>query len=288
LADLPSDLLRPLVATVGRALEPNPAARSSSVGVPAVRPSRRGDPNRWLAPCPMKAADQGLACHAYREAVVIWLWSAATATSGALLMLAAARRARAAVPLREAANGRAIADLERGRFRVVGRVVPIRTTPSGIDEQDCVYVERAEYVAVGGATVVPLQRLVDRRVYAHAFWLDDGTGRLLVNPVAVIVDVPVLEGDAGMLLERRLRVGEEVELVASFAPREHVVTTEYGPYRARAVEWEAVEDEHGPPRLTLTAEPSMLRPSDDTVAFMRGMGGLLLTMSAMFAAAGAL
>lgn len=219
---------------------------------------------------------------------MIWLWAATTATSGVALLLAAARRSRASVPVREAASGRSIAELERGRFRVVGRVVPIRTTPSRIDERPCVYVERAEYVALGGVAVVPLQRLVDQQVHAHTFWLDDGTGRLLVDPASCAVDVPVLEGDAGMLLERRLRAGEEVEFIGSFVPRDHLVTCDEGPYRTCAVEWEAVEDEHGPPRLTLTEDPSMVRAPDDTAAFLRGMGGMLMAMGALFAAVGAL
>ena len=196
------------------------------------------------------------------------------ATGSALLWWAQAR-VRRMRPLREAAAGSTVADLTTGRFRVVGRVVPIRTTRSAIDRAPCVYVERAEYRTLG-SELVPLLREVDHRVVGHPFYLDDGTGRVRVDPVAAVVDTSVAWEDEGLLAERRLRAGDEVELVACFEPRE--TTADGGPYRAGAMAWQAVEGAFGPPRLSERDDALSIAPSDDIGAFLRGLGVFILIL----------
>lgn len=186
---------------------------------------------------------------------------------------------RAHGPLPEAVPHRRIAELEEGRFRVAGRVVAEHVTPSPLDGADCVFFEHAEYRMLG-SEAVPLMRQVDHRIVAHPFVLDDGTGRLRVDPAETDVEAVTLTEDHGLFAERRLRAGEEVELVASFRPR--AVEREGGPYRGRAVAWEAHADHLGRPRLSYRTEPGMMRPIDEASAFLRGAGALLVFAGTAF------
>lgn len=197
---------------------------------------------------------------------------------GAALALGARARQRRLAPLPDAAEGRSIAGLASGRYRVAGRVEPTTTSPSAVDGLPCVYIERAEYRQVG-SSVVPLLREVERCLIAHPFWLDDGTGRLLVDPSCAAIEAATLGGDDGLTAERRLRAGEEIEMVATFRPAE--VEGDGGPYRAPALAWEATEDELGPPRITHRTERDMVRPTDDVTAFLRGTGTVLLAIGSL-------
>lgn len=206
---------------------------------------------------------------------------ALVAAAGAGLLGWAHARIRRAAPVPEAVARRSIRELTPGRYRLTGRVVPIQTTPSGIDRSPCVYVEHAEYRTVG-SELVPLLREVERRVAAHPFHLDDGTGRLMVDPGRAFVDTVTLYEDEGLTAERRLRAGEEVELVASFRLRPG--ESDGGPYRGSTRIWEAVGDECGPPRLGFEEEPSPIVAVDDVTSLLRGLGVVLLVLSAVFAA----
>lgn len=218
---------------------------------------------------------------------MVWIWMLGAAISGFTLLLLARRRRLEVAPLLDAAQGSSIADLAHGRYRVTGRVVPIETSRSGVDGAPCVFLERAEYRVVG-SRLVPLLREVEHRTLAHPFWLEDGSGRLLVDPSRAFVDAVTLDADEGLTAERRLRAGEEIELIACFAPRERVAMAEDGPYRSRAVAWEAVDDPQCPPRITYRTDASMLVASDETVGLLRGMGGLMMGVSLVIAAIGLL
>ena len=200
--------------------------------------------------------------------------------AGTAMVVWSVRRAHAPM-LREGAALTSIAELGPGRFRVVGRVVPIRTTASEIDGAPCVYLERAQYAsALGG--LVPLLREVDHGWAAHRFYLDDGSARLLVDPAEVLIECATATGDGGLVAERRLRAGEEVELVARFRPadRSSAPDLDEGPYRAPASAWEAGPDEVGPPRISYRTEEGMERASLDEVStFLRGAGALTIAMS---------
>lgn len=207
---------------------------------------------------------------------------ALVAATGAGLLWWAHARIRRRVPVREAVARRTIDDLTPGRFRLIGRVVPILTTPSRIDRSPCVYVEHAEYRTVG-SELVPLLREVEHRVVAHPFHLDDGTGRLMIDPRTAVLETVTLYEDEGLTAERRLRAGEEVELVASFRPRP--LESDGGPYRGSSRSWEAVGDECGPPRLGFGHDPAgAIVAVDDFSSFLRGVGVVLLVLSAVFAA----
>jgi hypothetical protein len=142
-----------------------------------------------------------------------------------------------------------------------------------------VFVEHAEYQPVG-SDLVPLMRETEHGTVAHPFYLDDGTGRLRVDPGEALVEAVTVFEDAGLSAERRLRDGEEVELVATFGPSagEHGG----GPYRAGQQAWAPIADDCGPPRISYRTAPNMVMPADETTAFLRGAGVLLLVVSTFF------
>src|SRR5262249_11051377 len=163
-------------------------------------------------------------------------------------------------------------------------VVPLATTKSGIDGAPCVFIERAEYKLVG-SRFVPLLREVDHFVRAHTFLLDDGTGRVRIDPSNAYVDAATFESDGGMRLERRLRAGEEMEAVATFVHADDAPPEDDAvPSRARAGNVVASVDE--PVQISYRTDSRMIVPTDDTVAFLRGMGGLMLAVGALFAVVG--
>jgi hypothetical protein len=188
-------------------------------------------------------------------------------------------RARRLRPIPEACSGRTVAELEAGRFRVTGRVVPIQTSDSGIDGVPCVFLEHVEYRTLG-SELVPLMREVEHRLVRHPFFLDDGTGRLWIDPGEASVEAVTVFEDAGLSAERRLRAGEEVELVATFAPCES--EADGGPYRAGHFAWRPIADDCGPPRITYRTVSDMVAPADDVTAFLRGAGVLVLVTTTLF------
>jgi hypothetical protein len=138
------------------------------------------------------------------------------ASFGSLMMFFAWRR-RPAAAIREGATRSRISELETGRFHVIGRVVPIHTSASEVDGAACVYLERARYERVGRG-LLPLLREVGHGLQAHRFYLDDGSGRILIDPAKTLIDCATLVDQDGLVAERRLRAGEEVEMIARFQP----------------------------------------------------------------------
>ncbi|MCB9604035.1 MAG: hypothetical protein H6721_11055 [Sandaracinus sp.] len=190
---------------------------------------------------------------------------------------AAAWRARRVRPPRSEATSREVGSLDEGRFRVVGRIVPMRVLRSAVDGSDCVYVDVAEYRAFGGA----VSREVAREIRATPFFVDDGTGLLLVDPREAEVDAVEVCEDLGLTAERRLRVGEEVEVVGAF--RRVEVESEGGPYRGASVAWSAVADGQGLPRISYRTAPEMVIPGDELAAFFRGAAVLLVAAGTLIA-----
>jgi hypothetical protein len=207
-----------------------------------------------------------------------WLFVAVACGTGFGLLYWAKRRSRAVRPIREAAPGSSVAELSAGRFRVVGRIVPIQTTASRIDESPCVFLERAIYRTVG-SDLVPLLKQVSHVMRAHPFFLDDGTGRVMIDPESAVVDTITLVEDEGLLAERRLRAGEEVEVVARFAPRE--AESDGGPYRAGSLAWEAVVDDGLPPQIGYSSPHSSIVAADETTIFLRGLASVLFAAAAL-------
>jgi hypothetical protein len=203
--------------------------------------------------------------------------------TGAALLLWCSARFRRKPPIEEAIRDCRIAELEVGRFRVVGRVMAIQCTPSLVDGTDCVYVERAEYRTVGSG-YLPLLREVEHRAIAHPFYLEDESGRLLVDPAETVIECATATADGGLTAERRLRAGEEVSLMATFRSADVDLDGGEGPYRATARQWEPVPDMTGPPRLSHRTDEGMIRPPpDDAIAFLGGAGGILLVLGTALA-----
>jgi hypothetical protein len=205
------------------------------------------------------------------------------ASFGSLMMFFAWRR-RPAAAIREGATRSRISELETGRFHVIGRVVPIHTSASEVDGAACVYLERARYERVGRG-LLPLLREVGHGLQAHRFYLDDGSGRILIDPAKTLIDCATLVDQDGLVAERRLRAGEEVEMIARFQPsdRPGAEGESEGPYRAAAAGFEAGPDDVGPPRISYRTVQGMERWSNDGVAvFLRGAGVLMIATSVFF------
>lgn len=195
-----------------------------------------------------------------------------------------ARRAHRPPPL-EGIRTTCIAELESGRFRIAGTIVAERSVPSPYDGSPCVFFEHADYSPTLGPGL--LVRETERWTEGRSFYVDDGTGRVRVDPLQSIVEAAVLHEDQGLTAERRLRVGEEIEVVASFALRE---PDETSPYRGAGFEWRSVSDEWGAPRLSYRTMPGMLLPQDEVGVFIRAssifVAGLTLLLGVLVALVG--
>ncbi len=207
------------------------------------------------------------------------LLSLATA---AIFGAAAVYRARSLRPIREAVRSTALSDLAPGRFKVRGTIVPLdRTTASRIDGLPCVFLEHASYAPVG-SSLVPLMREVDHFMVAHPFLLDDGTAQIMIDPADAIVDALPSSADEGLSAELRLRAGEEIEVIATFARDEREQSG--GPYRANHQAWTAVTDELGPPQISYRVDKEMhaLQATDELTVFLGGVALLALMAGSVF------
>lgn len=157
-----------------------------------------------------------------------WSLFAITLLGAACCWAVAALRARGRARPTELTPLCHVASLTEGRFRVVGRITPIRTIPSAVDGTPCVYQDLVEYRAMPGVRGA-LRSEVAHEVRAHPFFVDDGTGQLLVDPRYAEIEAVSVSEDDGLTAERRLRAGEEVEVVGKMCRLE--VESEGGPYR---------------------------------------------------------
>ncbi|MGE0788955.1 MAG: hypothetical protein AB7S26_25005 [Sandaracinaceae bacterium] len=211
-----------------------------------------------------------------------WWIVAMCALLGAGLLAWGKVRMRARRSVDEALPQVRIGDLEPGRFRVVGRIVPIATSPSVVDGVRCVYAERADYEM--GRAIVPVLRELSHEAVAHPFYLEDETGRLWIDPAEALIECALAIGDAGLVAERRLRAGEEVALSATFRPADRTDLPRFGPYRDGALGWEALADETGPPRLSHRTASEMVRPPpDELTGFVTGAGALMWLVASLLA-----
>lgn len=209
-----------------------------------------------------------------------WSLFAVTSLGAALCWGVAALRARKRARRPEDTPLCVVASLTEGRFRVVGRIAPIRTIPSAVDGTPCVYRDVAEYRAMPGARGA-LRSEIAHEVSAHPFFVDDGTGHLLVDPRYAEIEAVSVSEDDGLTTERRLRAGEEIEVVGTMCRLE--VEREGGPYRGATACW-GVDASDAPPKISYRTAPEMLEPSDDVNAFFRGAGFLLVFAGALIGA----
>jgi hypothetical protein len=199
------------------------------------------------------------------------LAAGALASSGLLAWSSRGRRAEAADGVRR----RAIGEVGDGRFLVRGRIVPIETAASAIDGARCVYVLRGSVDPEHG-----IVRDVAYELEAFPFRVEDETGVIEIDPRVVVIDAPPHHGEAGLVVEHRLRADEEVEVIACFraSPRGSM------PYRATAPLLEPVPDASDPPRVTPTRETiaSTIVPSVDR-ALARAAAAAVLGASVVLA-----
>lgn len=208
----------------------------------------------------------------------------ASGLSGAMLGMWSRTRPRA--PLGEAVPRSRIGELTPGRFAIHGRIVPIETEPSVIDEARCVYVERAE---VAGSML----RTIEHVVVAHRFYLEDETGRLEVDPTGTLVEVSTMHDEGGRVAERRLRAGEEIELVCELRAAGAEATAASMPYRTGAMRVEIDYADAGSPAilrdaldvsgLELEPRPPSRLAAGAAGAALSAWGVVMLLWSAAFA-----
>jgi hypothetical protein len=212
------------------------------------------------------------------QEVFVGVWFLLIGVGGAALLFGmAAIRARGRRTPRELVATRTIAELGEGRFRVVGRIAPMDTVRSPVDGTSCVFVDVVEYRDFGGA----LCREVSHEVRGVPFLVDDGTGLLLVDPREAEIEAVSVSEDHGLTSERRLRVGEEIEVIGTL--RRIEVESAGGPYRGASVAWGVVADERGAPQISYRTAPDMVTPGDELAAFFRGAGVLLAAAGTLIA-----
>jgi hypothetical protein len=183
------------------------------------------------------------------------------------------RRASSGRPPEDGTRLRSIAELGEGRFRIRGRIVPFETTPSEVDGARCVFVLRASVDPSEG-----LLRDVAHELTSFTFRVEDGTGSVEVDPQRVIVDAPATHGDAGLVVEQRLRAGEEVDVVARFRP----CSRGCAPYRGAGTLFEPIPDDDDPPRVAPSREsPAAGVVMRADVAIARAAAVVVLGVSAL-------
>ena len=211
-----------------------------------------------------------------------WMVLLLALTTAGIFGAAAVYRARSLRPIIEAVRSSTLRDLTPGRFRVQGRIVPLgRTTASRIDGLPCVFLEHASYAPMG-SSLIPVMREVDHFMVAHPFLLDDGTAQIEIDPSVAIVDALPSSEDAGLSAELRLRAGEEIEVIATFARDEREQSG--GPYRAHHMAWTAVTDDVSPPMISYRVDPQMhaLQATDELTVFLGGVALIALMAGGFF------
>ncbi|MEM6955690.1 MAG: hypothetical protein AAF411_18130 [Myxococcota bacterium] len=178
----------------------------------------------------------------------------------------------------EAVRHAQIADLEPGRFRIAGRIQAERTLKSPLDGANCVFYEHADYKPTLGAAV--MVRESARWSDGVPFYVEDGTGRVRIDPRVALIEASVVTEDGGLTAERRLRVGEEIEVVATFGLGE---ADPNSPYRGQSHEWCSQADDLGPPRITYRTMPDMVRPTDELGVFMGAASVFLVAVGTLLA-----
>jgi hypothetical protein len=204
--------------------------------------------------------------------VLLTVLAAGSLASAALAVWS---RRPAAPPTTDGTRRRTISALTDGRFKVRGRIVPFETVPSAIDGVPCVYVLRASVDPSAGVL-----RDVEHELRAFTFRVEDETGTIEIDPRTVVVDAPPVQGEAGLVVEQRLRAGEEVEVIARFRP----CARGCAPYRGAGMLLEPVPDEADPPRVTPSTEPLDARlVTRPDVALARGAAWGVLGVSVVLA-----
>ncbi|MEI8257352.1 MAG: hypothetical protein WCJ30_16885, partial [Deltaproteobacteria bacterium] len=103
-----------------------------------------------------------------------------------------------------------IAHAREGVVKLVGRVGAAASVQSYYHRVDCVVLELHHYEVVDTSSG-PRRVLIRKEVDARPFWIEDETGRLLIDPTKVRIDYEVEGSDLDSTIEEhRLRVGEQV------------------------------------------------------------------------------
>lgn len=199
------------------------------------------------------------------------------ATVGALIqhyrqefgpMSLAEARALAAMPVTS------IASAKEGLVKLVGAVgcdVPVRS----LYGDSLAAAREVHHYAMEGRGLRAVRRLARVERTEHAFWVDDGTGRVALHPARCRIDFEAEGADAeSMIEEHRLRVGERVAVIGRVRRVEQLAPH---PMREQPRQGDHALQFLDAPLVTWRTEPEVfprLRPPAGGIALSAGSVGM--------------
>lgn len=167
-----------------------------------------------------------------------------------------------------------ILDAREGLVKLVGVLgcdVPTRSLYGDVLSA----VREVHHYNIEGAGLRAARRLTRVERSDQDFWVDDGTGRVVLAPTNCRIDFETEGGDPeSMIEERRLRVGERVAVIGTVRRVEQL---SQHPMRQRPHEGDRSLQFVSPPLVTWRTEPEVfprLRPPTGGVALSAGSLGM--------------
>lgn len=163
-----------------------------------------------------------------------------------------------------------IAEASAGLVKLVGTLgcdIPVRS----LYGDALAAVREVHHYAIEGRGLRAVRTLARIDRSDGAFWVDDGTGRVLLRPGSCRIDFEAEGADPeSMIEEHRLRVGERVAVIGVVQRVEQLAAH---PMRQRPHEADASLQFASPPLVTWRTEPEVfprLRPPVGSVALSAG------------------
>jgi hypothetical protein len=168
----------------------------------------------------------------------------------------------------------AVADAREGLVKLVGALgcdTPVRS----LYGDSLAAVREVHHYAMEGSGLRAARRLARVERTEHGFWLDDGTGRVALDPARCRIDFESEGADAeSMIEEHRLRVGERVAVIGRVRRVEQLAQH---PMRQHPRDEDRALQFLDAPLVTWRTEPEVfpkLRPPVGGVALSAGSLGM--------------
>lgn len=168
-----------------------------------------------------------------------------------------------------------IAEASSGLVKLVGVVGASATAQSYYHRVPCACLELHHYETHGSAGGNPRRVFVRKERDVHPFWIDDGTGRLVIDPARARIDYEIEGTDQeSSIEEHRIRVGERVAVLATLRCTAPQLTH---PMRKAPSDFESRIEIVGECLVTWRSEPEVyphLAPPIGSVALSAGSLGM--------------